>query len=377
MKHVRNRIDHLLLCLLCIFSIVSIAKVTIQATTLLEPHILTIGNEQDQNKATKYSFSSDGKGLIPINIPKDGSVVMQMYVENQGYINMDIYNNPTPGEGTLPRHWSCQCTGDIGNRGTTMRYFDKGIYYIRFPENKYQISLVFYANRSQNIKNGQNIAAYADYNHPVYYTYKTSKSGYITIQTSNLIDATFLPEVMLCNSKGKVITDPKSNHENTDTIVYAVKKNTTYKIKVTSKDPYGSQYYGFSLKYTARSENSGTTKKSAIALKLGKVTSGLVYAEDKASAEDWYKVTVSRKQKVTLYYSGSITSGSMLFDVFDSKGRSYASYSVVARVGTQDKDSLTNRGNGKELPKGTYYIRIKKTRKSACGIYSIQLKKGK
>ncbi|MDD7520766.1 MAG: hypothetical protein PUK26_01585 [Lachnoclostridium sp.] len=65
----------------------------------------------------------------------------------------------------------------------------------------------------------------------------------------------------------------------------------------------------------------------------------------------------------------------MLFDVFDSKGKSYASYSVVASVGTQDKEALTQKGNGKELPKGTYYIQIKKTRKSACGIYSIQLKK--
>ena len=363
--------------LLCLITLITITTISMQANILLNPHALTVGNEQDQNKATKYTFSSNGEELIPIKIPKNGSVVMQMQVENQGYVNMDIYNSATPAEGTLPRHWSCQCTGDLGNRGTTMRYFDKGTYYIQFPENKYQISLVFYANRSQTIKSGQTVAAYADYNHPVYYTYKASKNGYLTIQTSSFIDTTFLPEVTLCNSNGKAITDPKSNHEDTDTIVYAVKKNTTYKIKVTSKDPYGSQYYGFSLKVTSRNEKSGATKKKAVPLKLGTKTSGLVFAEDKASAEDWYKVTIGQKQKVTLYYSGSITSGSMLFDVFDAKGKSYASYSVVASVGTQDKDSLTNQGSGRELPKGTYYIRIKKTRKSACGIYSIQLKKGK
>lgn len=377
MKNVKKTLQCLGLCLLLVISIFQTTKIPVQAKNILEPYVLTNGNENDQAKTRRYSFSTNGKELIPIRIPENGSVVMQMYTENAGYINMDIYKNANPSEGTLPLHWACQCTGDMGNCGMTMRYFDKGTYYIQFPENKYQISLVLYANRSQTVKSGQNIAAYADYNHPIYYTYKPSKNGYITIKTSSFIDTTFLPEVTLCNSKGKAITDPKSNHENTDTIVYAVKKNTTYKIKVGSKDPYGSQYYGFSLKYTSRSEKSGATKKKAVTLKLGKATSGLVFAEDKASAEDWYKVTINKKQKVTLYYSGSITSGSMLFDVFDSKGKSYASYSVVASVGTQDKDSLTKRGNGKQLPKGTYYIRIKKTRKSACGIYSIQLKKGK
>lgn len=377
MKNVRKRLLSLVLCTLLIATIFQTLNISVQAKTVLDPHVLTTGNKNDQAKTKRYSFSSDGKKLIPIRIPENGSVVMQMYAENAGYINMEIYKTLNPEEDTLPLHWTCQCTGDMANHGTTMRYFDKGTYYIQFPENKYEISLVFYTNRSRIIKSGQNIAAYTDYNHPIYYTYKASNNGYITLKTSSLVDTMFLPEVTLCNSKGKAITDSKSNHENTDTIVYAVKKNTTYKIKVTSKDPYGSHYYGFSIKYTARTEKSGTSKRNAVTLKLGKTTTGLVFAEDKESAEDWYKVTINKRQKVTLYYSGSITSGSMLFDVFDSKGKSYASYSVVASVGTKDKDSLTRKGNGKELPKGTYYIRIKKTRKSACGVYSIQLKKGK
>lgn len=377
MKNVKKKIESFVLCLICLLSIHPTTNIPAQTKPILVPHVLTVGDDKDQSNATRYSFSVDGKELIPIKIPENGSVVVQMYAENAGYINMELFTTANPGEDTLPRYWSCQCTGDIGNRGTTMRYFDKGTYYIRFPKNKYEISLVFYANRSQTIKSGQSFVAYADYNHPIYYTYKAAKNGYITIQTSSFIDTMFLPEVTLCNSKKKAITDPKSNHENTDTIVYAVKKDTTYTIKVTSKDPYGSQYYGFSLKFTSRSEKSGSSKSKAVALKLGNTASGLVFAEDKASAEDWYKVKISQKQKVTLYYSGSITSGSMLFDVFDSKGESCASYSVVANVGTQDKDSLAKKGKGKDLPKGTYYIRVKKTRKSACGIYSIQLKKGK
>lgn len=261
MGKIKNKSRFCVLFILCIILFILIRTIPVQARTILEPHTLTNGNEQDQADAAKYSFTSDGKELIPIKIPENGSLVMQMYVENQGYINMEIYDSANPDEGTLPRHWSCQCTGDMGNRGNTMRYFDKGTYYVQFPANKYQVSLVFYANRSQTLKSGQNIAAYTDYNHPTYYTYKASKTGYLTIQTSSFIDTTFLPEVTLCNSKGKAITDPKSNHETTDTIVYAVKKNTTYKIKVTSKDPYGSHYYGFSLKFTARNEKSGTTKR--------------------------------------------------------------------------------------------------------------------
>lgn len=66
----------------------------------------------------------------------------------------------------------------------------------------------------------------------------------------------------------------------------------------------------------------------------------------------------------------------MLFDVFDSKGKSYASYSVVASVGTQDKEALTQKGNGKELPKGTYYIQIKKKKISLWNLF-YTIKKGK
>ena len=375
MKSMNKKIKVLLLCFMCIMFI--LPEEPLQARTIMEPHVLTIGDKRDQGLANKYTFSTEGNWLVPIKVPENGVVVMEMHVENQGYINMDIYKTALPTAETLPIHWSCQCTGDIGNSGTTTRYFEKGTYYIKFPKNKYEISLNLYANRNQTLKDGKKVVAYADYHHPVYYTYKAPKNGYITIGTSSLIDTTFLPEVTLCNSKGKAITDPKSNHENTDTIVYAVKKNTTYKIKVGSKDPYGSQYYQLSLKYTARNEKSGSTKQKAVTLKLGKTTSGLVFAEDKASAEDWYKIKLTKKQKVILYYSGSITSGSMLFDVYDAKGKQCASYSVVAKVGTQDKDSLKKKGEGKELSKGTYYVRVKKTRKTASGIYSIKLVKGK
>lgn len=368
-----KKIKFFLLNLLCVLLVLSSFTFPAQAQSIIEPHILITGDKNDQLQAKMYSFESDGTTMIPLKISENGAVVMQMYVENGGFINMNIYKESSPSENVLPDTWSCQCTGDLGNRNTCMKYFEKGIYYIRFPKNKYQISLIFYTNRNVNIQNNTPIAAYADYHHPVYYTYKAKNDGYITIQTSNLIDTTYLPEVTLCNNKKNPITDPKCNHEATDTIVYAVKKDITYQIKVTSKDPYGSQYYQFSLKYTARKENSGNSKNKAVSIKLGKAVSGLVFAEDTQAKEDWYKIKIGQQQTVTLYYSGSITSGSMLFDVFDAKGKSYASYSVVATVGTQDKDSLSQKGEGKQLPKGTYYIRIKKSGKKASGIYTIKL----
>ena len=67
----------------------------------------------------------------------------------------------------------------------------------------------------------------------------------------------------------------------------------------------------------------------------------------------------------------------MLFDVYDAKGKQYANYSVVANVGTKDEDSLDKKGSISQLPKGTYYIRVKKTRKTSSGIYTIRLEKEK
>lgn len=377
MKLEKRKIILILACLVSLMCFFPANEISAKADIILEPHILTTGDKNNQLQAKTYSFTADGKSLIPLQIPENGSVAMQMHVENGAYININMYNTSTPTDSTLPTVWSCQCTGDIGNQGTTMRYFDKGTYYLRFPANTYRISLVFYANRSKTIKSGNAEVAYADYHHPVYYTYKASNNGFVTISTSSFIDTTYLPEVTLCDSKKKPITDPKCNHESTDTIVYAVKKNTTYQIKVTSKDSYGSQYYSFLLNYTARTEKSGNVKSKAVSIQLGKDTSGLVFAEDKTSSEDWYKVKISKKQKVVLYYSGSITSGSMLFDVYDAKGNPYASYSVVANVDTHEKDSLSHKGEGRELSKGTYYIRIKKTRKSASGIYTIRLAKAR
>ena len=376
MKMKKQRILSILLSIVCFLFLLPMEQLPVQAaSTVLEPYVLETADEKNQMKAKIYSFTSDGEALIPIKIPKNGSVVMKMYVENYGFINMQLY--PSAATDTLPSAWSCQCTGDLGNRGTTMRYFEKGTYYIRFPANKYEISLVLYANRSQTVKSGNLISGYADYHHPVYYKYKAPKDGYITIETTSVIDTFFLPDVTLCNSKKKAITDSKRNHESSDKIVYAVKKNTTYQIKVTSNDPYGSQYYQFRMTYTERSENSGSKKSNAVSIKLGKSTSGLVFAEDKTSTEDWYKIKITKKQNVKLYYSGSITSGSMLFDVYDAKGKQYANYSVVANVGTKDEDSLDKKGSISQLPKGTYYIRVKKTRKTSSGIYTIRLDKEK
>ena len=356
-------------CMLTIF--IYDYPVKLYAESVLQPTQIETGREDIVSSSSKYEFATDGNMLIPLEINGDGAVVMEMQVEKSGFINMEIHNKADGSD--LPTYWTCQCTSDLRNTNTTRKFFEKGTYYIRFPENQYSIRLIYYSNASKRIKNDEYVAGYADYHHPVYYEFKSTENGYVTIQNNSIIKTDFSADVTMCDSKGDEITDTMRYHELDETIVYAVKKGKTYKFKVTSNDVGGTQFYQFHLKFTERKEASGDKRKKAVEVKYNKDASGLVFAEDSLKTADWYKITNSKKRKVKLSYSGSITSGSMVFDIYDSKGKKFASYSVVSRVGEKKQCLLVNTKDDLKLDKGTYYIRVTKSGKTASGIYTIRM----
>lgn len=85
------------------------------------------------------------------------------------------------------------------------------------------------------------------------------------------------------------------------------------------------------------------------------------------------KIKNPKKQQLLLHYSGSITSGSLMMDVYDAKGKKLDSYSVISNIGEEKENLMHNAGGGTTIPAGTYYLRVTKSRKSSTGIYSFSL----
>lgn len=215
---------------------------------------------------------------------------------------------------------------------------------------------------------------YCDYEHKNTYTFKAPGNGYIMVRKTEMENTPGTMIAVLCNSKGKTLTEQcLFTLQQKNSVCYAVKKGATYKLKISALNVNDTQYYQLNLKYKGVSEKSGASKKKAVSVKLGNRVTGTVYAEDSASAVDWYQIKNTKKQELLLNYSGNISSGSMLIDVYDAKGKKLDSYTVLANIGESNEALLHNSQKGTQMPAGTYYVRIRKSGKTATGSYSFSL----
>lgn len=358
------------LAILQIFPSVQAAAFT---QTIMTPHALSSGSEQDLLKANTYRFTSDGKQLIRLDVPQKGAVVISLYVQKGAFINTEVH---TKADGSdLPVYLRAQCTADRGNQGIMTLYMDKGTYYLCFPKNTYQADVLLYPSRNQTLKDSSVIAAYCDYRQENTYSYKALSDGYITVSQTPLSDlGSGSMTAVLYNSKGTKLTENAIfSDEQKGKISYAVKKGTTYKLKVKALNVNDTQYYQLKLKHTAVNEKSGSSKKKAVDVKFGNKISGTVFAEDSATKADWYKIKNPKKQQLVLNYSGSITSGSLIIEIFDTKGKKLDSFSVISNIGEKKENLMHNKDGGTKMPEGTYYLKITKSRKSSTGIYSFSV----
>lgn len=360
------------LCLVLLAVVLFTPNTSSYADNTMIPHVLSTGTTQDLHKESVYKFQSDGTQLFKVVIPENGALCMELHTADPQTVVTELYRDTDMSD--LPVYLRAQCTVNNGNTDTIRNYFDKGTYYIRFPKNNYEAKLILYPRKNQTIKNASVIAAYCDYTHENIYTFKATQNGYLSVYEQSLVDNDGTITSVLCNSKGKVLTENAFfNNLQNNQVTYAVKKGQTYKLKIKALNVYDTQYYQLRFKHAGINENSGAAKKKAVKIKLGQKISGSVYAEESATKADWYKITNSKKQKLILSYSGSITSGSMVFDVFDAKGNKLDSYSVISNIKEKQEASLHNKKKGLTIPKGTYYLRVTKSRKTATGIYTFSI----
>ena len=297
---------------------------------------------------------------------------ISLHTERAGFIITEMYD--TADASGIPVYLQAQCTADRGNTGIMTRYLSKGTYYLRFPENTYEVSVLLYPCKNQTWKSGSSVTVYNDYKHESDFTYKAPSNGYFTVSGKMLSGSIGSLCVVLCNSKGVPLTEKAvfSDLQN-NKVTYAVKKGATYKLKTRGLNVNDVIYCQLGMKHTTISEKSGSTKKKAVAVKIGNKVSGTVLAEDSATKADWYKIKNPKKQQLLLNYTGSITSGSLMIDVYDAKGKKLDSYSVISNIGEKKDDLLHNKTGGTKMPEGTYYLKVTKSRKTSTGIYSFSM----
>lgn len=346
-------------------------------TSQLPVHILTTGSAADYEKAKETSFSSDGTKLVPVKISQSGNLYLKVYADRFNRLPVNFFK--TKDASDVPFAMSCLCTEGTGAsyEGTATRYLEKGTYYMQLPEGNFRIKAYLYTSENRTLKLDTWMCAYSDFRHYTYFTYQAKESGYLTLNEKALINTGFSAAVTLCNSKNKPIVNTMSNHSIDDKIVYALKKGTTYKIRVNAIDPNLVHFYRLKASFTKCTEKSGSKKNNAATVSFGKTANGMVLAEDSTTKADWYKITNPKTQKIKLTYSGSITSGTMQLDVYRSDGKKYASYAIISSVGESNEYFFVDKDGNYSLKKGTYYFKVTKSRKEASGVYSIKMASAK
>lgn len=369
MKRERRNLFNILqiTIILLLVGILNYSIAEVKADQVMTPHILTTGSSEDLAKRSTYMFESDGTEIYKLVIPQNGCLQIRMYAQKAGYIATEVYKKTDASD--MPTYFPFQCTYDQGNQATLLRYMKKGTYYLRFPQNSYNINMILYSSQQRTVKNGSTVAAYCNVNVIDYFVYKSNQTGFITIDQTRLIDTAASMSVSLNTEKGKKLTDIISDHAIDKQIVFPVKKGKTYKIGIKTLDVDGHQYYQMKIKFYKELKQAGTQKKSSPKLKLKQTQKGIIFAEDSKSVSDWYKFTNSSTQQLNLTCSGFVTSGSIRFTIYNAKGKKINSYDFLAGKGDTIKHKL-----GK-LKTGTYYIKITKARKETAGVYQFSIKK--
>lgn len=349
--------------------------------TELSTVLITTGSTDDLEKSVTYTLQTTVEDeVVPIDIPDKG--YLDFYVATNVSSEVGIYTDESctekAGYPVYISSYSEQLQegvyGDTGNA-----YFSEaGTYYVQFEKpGVYLFDSQMINGGNRTLKDNTYTTAYGysydSFNYDssnIYYKYTPSKSGYISVTTDFLSDYGS-SYITLCNSSKKEISKETYTSKNStyDKVVFAVKKGTTYylKVKVTSGK------YRIKSKVTGITESSGTKKSKAKTLTIGKEKKGVILSEDKTTSSDWYKFTLSKATKLNLTVAGNASSDNIIVELTSAN----IGGSVDVNISGTDYKRITSLETytSATLPKGTYYIRVYKKDKKASGNYSIKVSK--
>lgn len=153
--------------------------------------------------------------------------------------------------------------------------------------------------------------------------------------------------------------------------IFGMQKGKTYYLRIR-----GENAVTIERKFTKTKDSSGAMQAAAKALKKNKAKIGLIPAG--TSQADWYKVTISKKQKIRFYYTvkASGTAASFRISIYSGKKR-LASRNVYCTSGEQKytlcwQNKTTKKTTGMDA--GTYHVKIERANATSSGYYKVKWK---
>jgi protease II len=114
----------------------------------------------------------------------------------------------------------------------------------------------------------------------------------------------------------------------------------------------------------------GTTLKNAKSMELNQTVVGLLDANKKAKVGEFYKLKLTSDTKLQLAFYVECTSGSFMLEVYDSSKKELSTSNFKCT-----NSSLLYINSTSEMPAGTYYFKVTKTKKATSGCYALIAKK--
>ena len=324
--------------------VVSILFASIEDRALASDSITTIG-------------TSDKGTYLKLVAPKNG----YLCIVGSEFTNLKLYNNKkvavTNGYVTL----------QAANVFINMFPVTAGTYYL-WTKGSTQIYAIGYKFMEEStLKSGQSFGVAAGNSDQNFYVkIKPSKSGYITFTTGTDLSG----YITLCDGKKKALSKEckiKGCDYKDNKVVYPVKKNTSYYIRMRSSVGIFNVKYSFK----AITEKSGSSVKKAVSFTKGKTVSGLIIPGE--SKKDYYKIKLTKEQIVSLKVKGNVSSGKIQIKFYkDSKLKKSIGSATLYKYGQSITLKSINYSNKHKLSKGTYYVVIERKDKYSSGNYSIQ-----
>lgn len=206
------------------------------------------------------------------------------------------------------------------------------------------------------------------YNDTYYYKIVVPKTGYITVQGygfSQYSNNKYSLRVQLCNNKKKDLEKYKTSlYESRGFKTYYAVKKGTYYIKVSDTN--------YKIKYIFKSvtEKSGASTTKAVKVPKNKTISGLAIAGEQGKKVDYYKITLTKAQKITFTF-GARANDWIQFKIVSANPKQFIFGSSAYRCYTTENVVTKDK-----FPAGTYYIQVFRMSNDAdtSGYYTLKWK---
>lgn len=350
-------------------SIPSVANVN----TIKTESTKVISNKKQQTQA-RASVLLNNATVPTIWDTKVNPLNKSVTLENGNYIGSIVIKNA----GTLVAGFGAEfCVRDSSNtyiKGSTdgivyIANMKPGTYYLYTKENVTgtgKISISLYPNQNNRQINSK-IMAIGGTGKDMYLNFKIKKKGTAVFQLLGqwVSTTSFGKTYGITNyvqkksgSSWKTVTSSQYTIDSKGYVSAYGLTPGTYRIVMKSTYQSGVIFATYYKQITA-TDSYGTSKKKAKTISRKKVKKQTFTATDSTKTEHWYKINVSKKRTTYIDITSLGSTGTI-------------DCTVYGKARFKTKQIKNGRRYYLKAPKGTYYIRVKRSSKSIMGSYQVK-----